>query len=150
MKVKFWFILLLALIFALPATAQEEAPKEPPAKEADKDKGKKAKKGADKHKLSGTWQSEWGEVEISVDGDTVNGSWAGGTFEGKINVADSGTMVINYDWEQPDGVTGKGYFEIITDAEQNAKNGRKLMGTWGFNGSPNNGGAWTLYGQDSK
>ena len=155
MKVKFWFILILALIFAIPATsfAQEKAPTEPPAKEAD-DKAKKAdkpkKKGADEHKLTGTWQSEWGEVEISVDGNKAEGSWSGGKFWGELSTNDNGTTVLNYDWEQPDGVKGKGYFEVINENAQAADNGRKLMGTWGFGGSPNNGGAWTLYGQNSK
>lgn len=105
---------------------------------------KPAAAGPDAHGLSGTWQSEWGEVTVEVSGDTVTGAWAGGSFKGTFQ---ENGRVIDYTWEQPDGTSGVGYFEIITDAEQNADNGRKLQGTWGFGSSPNNGGAWTLYGQ---
>jgi len=141
----FIFAALLGLALGT-GTALADEPSDEKAEEGDKsdDSGDDessedaATPSGDFGSLSGTWESDWGPVKLTVDGSKVSGSWKGGTFKGTID--ENG--VINYDWEQPDGPGGKGTFNVLKDG--------RLVGRWGYGVSANNGGDWTLWRGDAK
>jgi hypothetical protein len=81
----------------------------------------------------GEWDSEWGTVFLLFDGEQVSGEWGEGYLRGKVD--DKGNIA--FKWASADGKThGKGMFII-------QKNGR-IVGSWGFSNSANNGGEWVL------
>lgn len=81
----------------------------------------------------GEWQSEWGTVYLLFENSQVKGEWKDGRLEGKVD--DAGN--ITYKWVSLDG-TAKGHGVFVIQ-----KNGR-IVGSWGFGSSANNGGEWTL------
>lgn len=156
---RLWFLFIVVGLVAMPALSSAQETK------GDAPKEKKAKKTeGDDNKLSGTWGSEWGEVNVKVTGDIFAGSWSGGTFKGTFTDEDTLKYIWwegdkekeNKDcawWDEPEGMPVKGceaaagwgiWDILLTDS---TGTGRKLTGTWGFGGSANNGGAWTLHTQ---
>ena len=84
--------------------------------------------------ISGTYDSNWGVVQLRQSGDSVTGKYeccGGGTITGTI--VDG---VIEYRWDQQ-GASGNGVWAIPH------KTGR-MIGTWGSGGSDVNGGGWNL------
>jgi len=82
--------------------------------------------------LAGDWQSDWGPVTLSVEGSHVTGAWQNGRFEGDFDPFG----VLHFQWVQKDGVSGKGNFLVTNDG--------RMIGTWGFQLSVNDGGVWLL------
>jgi hypothetical protein len=81
----------------------------------------------------GEWDSEWGVVFLLFEDDAVRGEWRDGYLEGKVD--DKGN--ITFKWASSDGKSkGSGMFVI-------QKSGR-ILGSWGFGTSANNGGEWAL------
>lgn len=83
--------------------------------------------------ITGTYQSNYGDVKLSQDGSRVYGTYVccgGGTIEGKIGPG--GT--IHYVWRQPNS-WGLGVWTI--------ERGR-LAGTWGSGQHESSGGRWDL------
>jgi len=83
--------------------------------------------------VTGTYESNYGEVRLVHDGDRVRGSYVccgGGTIDGRVIEG----RVVRYRWVQP-GVSGHGVWTI----------GRgTLLGTWGTGASEDDGGRWDL------
>lgn len=83
--------------------------------------------------LNGQWKSDWGPVEIKVDGDAVSGTWAEGSLTGK---AEGDKLAV--DWvHKASGTTGKALLAV-------GKDGAELAGTWGFDDADKGEGDWTL------
>ena len=83
--------------------------------------------------VSGRYDSNWGEVKLSQDGDRVYGTYVccgGGTIDGRI-IEDH---VLRYRWKQPGG-SGMGVWKI---------DGDRFSGTWGWNNDDDDGGRWDL------
>ena len=93
-------------------------------------------------RLSGTWQSDWGPVDLNVSPNSVTGSWkqsgtgtgqiTGGSFDGK-------TKKLSFKYSQAwNKKTGK---VNLTLSETNA--GYVLNGSWGHDDGSNSGN-WSL------
>lgn len=84
-------------------------------------------------RLSGTWHSEHGTVQLMFDDNLhFSGIYADGEFTGHVDV-ERGALV--FEWAD-DGSAGRGVWVII-DADT-------LRGTWGFDASARDGGDWVL------
>ncbi|MDX9721862.1 MAG: hypothetical protein RBU37_14015 [Myxococcota bacterium] len=123
-------VLLLAFFFATStAWAQEAPPSEstPPAETPP------SASSGDLAKYGGVWGSEYGEVTLTITGKHVVGKYKTGTFEGDFD--DNGILM--YTWTDENGSEGRGTFQILATGN--------LGGSFGYGGSLNNGGDWTLY-----
>jgi hypothetical protein len=83
--------------------------------------------------FTGTYSTNWGELTLTQDGSTVSGSYTGqasGTISGVI---ENGRL--KYEWTQPDGGKGRGYFELFD-------NGMTIRGKWGAGEDDSSGGVW--------
>ncbi len=83
--------------------------------------------------LDGIYQSDWGEVQLSENGDQVTGTWRNGTVSG-IRQGD----VIRYTWTQGSNPMGRGYWQVSPDCT-------RLTGPWGNGNSETGGGFWNLH-----
>jgi len=82
--------------------------------------------------VDGVFQSDWGEVQLSENGDQVTGTWRNGTVSGQ-RVGD----VIHYTWTQGGTPMGRGYWQVSPDCA-------RLSGPWGNGNSETGGGFWNL------
>jgi hypothetical protein len=83
--------------------------------------------------VSGRYTSNWDDVQLTVSGDRVRGTYVccgGGTIEGRIIEG----RTVRYRWKQPGG-EGLGVWTIEGD---------QLRGTWGWNRDDDDGGRWDL------
>ena len=84
--------------------------------------------------FSGDWETNWGPLHLSQNGNTVTGNYEGdypGTMTGTIK----GNR-LSFNWEGSNGEKGKGYFILSED-------GNSIAGSWGSENSDSNGGEWT-------
>jgi hypothetical protein len=84
--------------------------------------------------FSGSWDTNWGRIEMTQKGSKVMGHYAG-QFSGIIDGTVAGSR-LNFTWSQPNGQYGKGYFDISPD-------GSTITGSWGIEESDSNGGSWS-------
>jgi len=83
--------------------------------------------------FTGRFLTNWGALELKQNGKKVTGSYvvpAPGEIEGTV---DGDTLT--YKWWQSNGVWGKGVFKI-------QDGGKKISGTWGRGISQSDGGTW--------
>lgn len=84
--------------------------------------------------FSGSWNSNWGRIELSQEGKNVFGR-----YEGFRNGSITGTIegnVLSYRWTQNENEQhGKGWM-VISDA------GDELDGRWGYDDDDHSGGNW--------
>jgi hypothetical protein len=84
--------------------------------------------------VSGTYSSTYDQVQLWQHGSQIEGEYVccgGGTIEARIV-----GRVIKYHWAQSDGTEGDGVWRVVSDG--------KLVGTWGRDGSADDGGEWNL------
>jgi hypothetical protein len=84
--------------------------------------------------FSGSWDTNWGRIEMTQHGNKVMGHYTG-QFSGIIDGTVTGSR-LNFTWSQPNGQYGKGYFDISSD-------GSTINGSWGVEESDSNGGSWS-------
>lgn len=86
--------------------------------------------------ISGTWDSTYGEVRLTQQGNRIKGVYpccGGGTLEGRIVE----NRVVKFHWIEPHGAgEGEGIWHI---------RGGKLEGSWGRGQSETDGGIWNLW-----
>ncbi|MCA9520238.1 MAG: hypothetical protein KC609_04675 [Myxococcales bacterium] len=95
-----------------------------------------------RHSFTGTWDSEWGEMQLKQRGTYVAGSYTRfngvkGTINGKLE-----GNLLRFSWEEKGDLTsgqltrrGRGFFNLSRD-------GKKLKGRWGYEKSMVDGGTW--------
>jgi len=81
--------------------------------------------------FSGTWETNWGPVVFTQIGNKVEGDYTG-KYDGYISGTVKGDR-LDFEWKQPDGQWGKGYFILKGD---------KIHGRWGHGRSNSSGGPW--------
>ncbi len=81
----------------------------------------------------GTFDSNWGEVRLRVDGARVTGDYDynGGLIEGTLD-----GNVVRYRWTEASGGAGRGVWVVGSTGE--------LVGTWGTENDEVRGGGWNL------
>jgi len=86
--------------------------------------------------IAGTWDSTYGEVRVTQQGDRIHGEYAccgGGTVDGYVTGA-----LVKFHWREPRGAgEGEGVWRIQRDGT--------LQGSWGMGQSDSNGSAWNLW-----
>lgn len=82
---------------------------------------------------AGTFDSNWGEVRLRVDGARVTGDYDhnGGRIEGTLD-----GNVIRYRWTEASGGAGRGVWVVGSTGV--------LVGTWGTGNDEVRGGGWNL------
>ncbi len=83
--------------------------------------------------VDGTYQSDWGVVNLTQSGDNVSGTWQRGTVRG----VRSGN-IIRYTWYEGPVVGGRGWWRISPDCT-------RLNGPWGSGSRDSGGGNWNLH-----
>jgi hypothetical protein len=94
--------------------------------------------GQPKVDVTGSYHSNWDDVQLVQDGNRVHGTYVccgGGTIEGTIR-----GRILRYHWESPAGGVGNGVWLIEST---------RLEGTWGSNKSDRDGGRWDLWRVDA-
>ena len=83
--------------------------------------------------FSGSWDTNWGRIELTQRGNKVMGHYTG-QYTGIIDGTVTGSR-LNFTWSQSNGQYGKGYFDISPD-------GATISGSWGAQESDSDGGEW--------
>lgn len=85
--------------------------------------------------FTGRWRTNWGIINLIQTGSQVNGTYTGnysGSIQGVVT-----DRRLNFTWKQPEGLWGRGYFDINRN-----DNTLQIVGRWGAGISENNGGEW--------
>jgi hypothetical protein len=83
--------------------------------------------------IDGTYQSDWGPVNLQQSENKVTGTWQKGTISGVRN-----GNVIRYTWYEGPVPGGRGTWRI-------SPNCANLRGPWGSGSSSTGGGNWNLH-----
>lgn len=109
--------------------------------------------------FDGVYQSDFGRLELTVQGNMVVGLYEGDTHNGRIEGQMSGDL-LSFSWvqwsEDMQGKkresSGRGMFkyviEQVTIAGGKTKESHRLQGTWGY-GQDDSSNAWNAYKQSS-
>ncbi len=82
--------------------------------------------------VTGTYDSRWGVVSLTQEGDVVHGTWRDGTIDGNIQEGR-----VHYIWYRFNMPTGRGVWTISPDCYS-------LTGPWGMGENEAGGGHWDL------
>jgi len=98
--------------------------------------------------FDGVWFSNWGRLELTRNGDEVQGIYEGDRKKGRIDGEIDGDL-LRYSWTEwelslrgkPRETSGHGVFQYaITDVGGNIRH--EIKGTWGYGDSDMGGGKW--------
>ena len=84
--------------------------------------------------FAGPWDSNWGQMRLSVEGNHVHGPYRG-FRNGSVSGEQKGNLFV-FRWTDVGGVqSGRGYLQMNAE-------GDRIEGKWGYQKSYDDGGRW--------